>query len=66
MTEKLLVTAREAAQMLSVSVEEVWDLAASGRLERRYIGKGTQYYRIPVESLKAYADSLPTDPVEAS
>lgn len=63
MTEKLLVTVREAAELLSMSTWRVYDLAAAGHLERRYIGKGNHYFRIPTESVRAYAESLPTDPV---
>ncbi|MGH3501359.1 MAG: helix-turn-helix domain-containing protein [Nocardioidaceae bacterium] len=63
---KILVTAREAADMLSVNVTEVYSLAASGALEKRYVGKGTREFRIPVESVEAYVAGLPTEPVEAS
>lgn len=67
MTGKILVTANEAAQMLSVSTKVIYDLAAAGDLEKRYIGAGTRNFRIPVASLQAYADNLPIDPVsEAS
>lgn len=62
--EALMVTVREAARMLSVSTWQVYDLAAAGSLERRYIGNGKHYFRIPVESLRKYVESLPTDPVE--
>lgn len=64
MSDKLLVTAKEAARMLSVSKWQVYELVSSGQLERRYIGTGRHYYRIPVASLRAYVDSLPIDPVE--
>lgn len=62
--DKLLVTVREAAQMLSVSEWTVYELASSGQLERRYIGTGKRFFRIPVDSLRAYVDSLPEEPVE--
>lgn len=60
---KILVTAREAADMLSLDVMTVYELAAKGELEKRYIGKGTRHFRIPVASLHAYVDGLPVDPV---
>lgn len=67
MNEPILVTAREAARMLSLNVHEVYDLAAAGRIEKRYVGTGRKYFRIPVTSLRSYVNSLPTDPVgEAS
>lgn len=61
--EKLLVTAREAAQMLSVGVLVIYRLAAEGKLEKRYIGRGTRHFRIPVESVRHYAETAPRDPV---
>lgn len=62
---KLLVTAREAAEMLSLDVMHVYKLCAEGQIEKRYIGKGTRNFRIPVASIVAYVDSLPVDPVPA-
>jgi len=59
---KLLATAREAAGILAVDVSKVYELAAAGVLERRYIGK--RNFRIPYASLQAYVDSLPTEPVD--
>lgn len=64
MTDKILVTAREAADMLSIGLTDLYNLAAAGHVEKRYIGKGTRKFRIPVASLQAYADALPVDPVE--
>lgn len=64
---KILVTAREAADMLSIGLTKVYELAANGDLEKRYIGKGTREFRIPVDSIHAYAEGLPTvaEPDEA-
>ncbi len=64
MAEPLLVTAREAADVLSVDLMTVYRLCSAGDLEKRYIGKGTRNFRIPYASLRAYAASLPRDPVE--
>lgn len=65
--DRILVTVREAARMLSVNIYEVYDLVRKEKLERRYIGEGRHYYRIPVASVRAYVESLPTEPVgEAS
>ena len=63
MTSKLLVSVNEAAEMLSLTPRLVYELAANNRLEKRYVGKGTRNFRIPVTSLQAYVDSLPIDPV---
>ncbi len=61
MTDKLMVTAQAAAEILSISLSQVYILAASGVLEKRYIGKGAREFRIPVSSLEAYVQSLPTE-----
>lgn len=61
MTDPILVRAVDAAAMLGIDVSSVYELAASGKLEKRYIGKGTRNFRIPVASLRAYADGLPTE-----
>lgn len=60
---KILVTAAEAADMLSIGVTTIRELVDNGTLERRYIGKGRAQYRIPVTALEAYAESLPREPV---
>lgn len=61
---KLLYRAAEAADILGLTEREVYVLAAAGRLEKRYIGKGTRNFRIPLASIEAYAEGLPTEPVE--
>lgn len=63
MTDKLLVTAREAAEILSIGISQVRILVDNGQLERRYIGSGTREYRIAVESLKDYVAGLPREAV---
>lgn len=54
----LLVSKKDAAAMLSVTEREVIRLINAGELERRYIGGGTKYYRIPYASLEAYVATL--------
>jgi hypothetical protein len=56
------VSVREATDALSLSTAQVYELAAPGTLEKRYIGKGTRNFRLTAESLRAYAESLPTEP----
>lgn len=63
---KILVTASEAAEMLSLSPQEVYNLAADGKFDKRYVGKGTRNFRITVESIQRYADGLSPDPIEAT
>lgn len=60
-----LLKANKVADVLDVSVMSVYELAASGVLEKRYIGEGTRNFRITYASLKAYVDSLSADPVPA-
>lgn len=66
MTEKLLVTAREAAEMLAVSEHQVRLLVAKSLLDRRFIGQGRREYRITVESIRAYVEALPREAVGES
>lgn len=60
--KKILVTVAEAADLLSIDVRSVYRLTSEGVLERRYVGKGTKQFRIPVAALREYAASLPTAP----
>ena len=60
----LMVTAKEAQEMLGLSDTKVYALAADGKLEKKYIGKGTRNFRITVESIERYVASLDSDPVE--
>lgn len=62
----LLVTAREAADMLGVGVTTVYDLAAAGDIEKKYIGKGTRNFRLTYASLESYVDGLPSEPAQES
>lgn len=65
--DAILVRARKAADMLDVDVAEVYQLAAAGVLgPKRFIGKGTRAFRLEVAAIKAYAQSLPTEPVEVT
>lgn len=58
------VTAQVAGEMLGLSRTSVYDLCADGKLEKKYIGKGTRNFRITVESIERYVASLESDPVE--
>lgn len=63
---KLLYRVAEAAEILSLTEREVYELASKGVLEKRFIGKGTRNYRIPAASLEEYARDLPTEPKDAA
>jgi hypothetical protein len=60
--DRLYVKATTAAAMVDVDPTKIYELAAAGHLERRFIG--TRNYRISVASLRAYFNSLPTEPVD--
>lgn len=59
----ILLTVADAADTLSLSLAETYKLAAEGKLEKRYIGKGTRNFRLTYESLERYAAGLSQDPV---
>lgn len=63
----ILVTVKEAANLLGLSTWTVYELAASGELgERRFIGNGKRNFRLEYAAVEQYAKRLPTDPVEES
>ena len=62
----ILVSAKEAANLLGISTFRVYELAASGVLEKRYHGKKTRNFNLTYESVEKYAASLPTEPLEES
>ena len=64
--EQILCTARQAAELLAIGPDEVYDLANAGHLTKRYIGRGTRNYRLLVSEVRAYAESLPSVRTEAS
>lgn len=59
----LLVTVAEAQMLLGQSSTKIYELAADGKLQKRYIGKGTRNFRIVYASIEAYIDTLSPDPV---
>jgi excisionase family DNA binding protein len=52
---KPLLTRREVAEALGVSVQTVGRIIGRGQLETRRVGK--RFIRIPAESLQAYLDA---------
>lgn len=62
----ILVTVKEAEAFLALSSTKVYELAANGTLEKKYVGKGTRNFRLTYASLVRYAEALSQDPVEES
>ena len=59
----LLLSVRDVAERLSVSVWTVYDLCQTGHLESRKIGSRRL---ITPEALRAYVDGLPVEEPEAT
>jgi hypothetical protein len=63
----ILVTVKEAGDLLGLPTHTVYGLAREGGpLERRYVGKGTRNFRLTYDSVEAYAANLPTEALEQS
>lgn len=54
---RLLVTAREAAEMLSISPRSLWSLAASNQIPRCKVGRSVRY---SVDDLRAFVEQQRT------
>lgn len=63
-TKPLMVTVREAQDILKLSSTKVYELAATGVLVKKYVGKGTRNFRLEYASLERYVAGLSQDPVE--
>lgn len=62
----ILVTVKEAEAVLALSSTKIYELAAKGVLEKKYVGKGTRNFRLTYASLERYAEALQQDPIEES
>jgi len=51
--QRLLVTEREAAEMLSISPRSLWSLAASNQIPRCKVGRSVRY---SIEDLREFVD----------
>jgi excisionase family DNA binding protein len=58
MSDKLLFTVPEAAQVLSLGDSKTWELIAAGELESVRIGRAR---RVPRDALDRYVESLRTN-----
>lgn len=59
--DKVLVSVKEAAWLLSLSISMIGQAARDGDIERVYIGEGTRSYRIVYQSLLAWVDGMPRE-----
>lgn len=60
---RVLISVKEAAWLLSVSEDMVRGAVRDGDVDRVFIGAGTTKYRIVYDSLLAWVNSMPTEPV---
>lgn len=60
------ITAKEAIERLGESRTTVYNLCATGVLEKVYIGKGTRNFRITIASIERYEASQSHDPIEVA
>lgn len=56
-TARLLVTEREAAEMLAISPRSLWSLAASNQIPRCKVGRSVRY---SIEDLREFVDQQRT------
>lgn len=59
--DRVLVTAKEAAWVLSLSEGMIRQAVRDGDVDRVFIGEGTTHYRIVYASLLAWVNTMPTE-----
>jgi hypothetical protein len=64
--EKVLVTVKEAAWMLSLPENAIRRAVSFGDLDRVFIGEGGKNYRIVYGSLLAWVNSMPRESARVS
>jgi excisionase family DNA binding protein len=60
--ERMLLTARQVAELLAISERSVWTLTHSGSLPAIRIGRSVRY---PVDALRAWLDGRRQPPAQA-
>lgn len=63
--ERVLISVKEAAWLLSLSEALIREAVHAEDIDRVFIGAGTTQYRIVHESLLAWVDTMPTEPVRS-
>lgn len=63
--DRVLISVKEAAWLLSVSEEMIRGAVRFGDVNRVFIGAGTKNYRIVYDSLLSWVNSMPTEPVHS-
>lgn len=63
--DRVLISVKQAAWLLSLSEGMIREAARAGDIDRVFIGAGTTNYRIVHESLLAWVNSMPTEPVRS-
>lgn len=61
--DRVLISVKEAAWLLSVSTSLIYDAVRRGDVDRVFVGEGTTHYRIVYNSLLAWVNDLPSEPV---
>lgn len=59
--ERVLVTVKEAAWVLSLSEGMIRQAVRDGDVDRVFIGEGTTHYRVVYASLLAWVNTMPTE-----
>lgn len=63
--ERVLISVKEAAWLLSLSEALIREAVRAEDIDRVFIGAGTTHYRIVHDSLLAWVDTMPTEPVRS-
>lgn len=63
--DRILVSVKEAAWLLSLSTHMIYNAVRDGDIDRVFIGEGTTNYRLVYNSLLAWVNSMPTEPVRS-
>lgn len=59
--ERIMITVKEAAWLLSLSEHEIRRAVTEGEIDRIFIGKGTTNYRVVYGSLLAWVNDMPRE-----
>jgi hypothetical protein len=60
--ERVLISVKEAAWLLSLPENAIRQAATGGDVQRVFVGQGTTHYRIVYGSLLAWVNDMPREP----